>query len=97
MGTRSNRLVDAVLTSIHNPCFEQKYEKCQNFLSENFHFLMVKFSAFSNRHVFVMNAIRRYLRDTGFLQYRFGLKITGFYSKIMALNTKQGKFCLKTF
>ena len=27
----------------HNLCFEQKYEKCQNFSSENFHFLVVKF------------------------------------------------------
>ena len=25
----------------HNLCFEQKYEKYQNFLSENFHFLVV--------------------------------------------------------
>ena len=24
--------------STHNLCFEQKYEKYQNFLSENFHF-----------------------------------------------------------
>ena len=28
--------------------------KYQNFLSENFHFLMVKFSVFLNRHVFIM-------------------------------------------
>ena len=34
--------------------FEQKYEKYQNFLSENFHFLVVKFSVYLNRHVFVM-------------------------------------------
>ena len=33
----------------------QKYEKHQKFLSENFHFfLVVKFSVFLNRHVFVM-------------------------------------------
>ena len=38
MGTRSNRLDDAVLTSTHNLCFEQKYEKYQNFLSQNFSF-----------------------------------------------------------
>ena len=30
--------------STHNLCFEHKYEKYQNFLSENFHFLVVKFS-----------------------------------------------------
>ena len=35
--------------------FEQKYEKYQNFLSENFHFFfVVKFSVYLNRHVFVM-------------------------------------------
>ena len=41
----------------HNLCFEQKYEKYQNFLSENFHFLMVKFSVYLNRHVFVMRKL----------------------------------------
>ena len=35
-------------------CFEQKYEKYQSFLSENFRFLEVKFSIYLNRHVFVM-------------------------------------------
>ena len=43
--------VEAVLTSTHNLCFEQKYEKYQNFLSEKFHFLVVKFSVYLNRHV----------------------------------------------
>ena len=38
----------------HNLCFEQKYEKYQNFSSENFHFLVVKFSIYLNRRVFVM-------------------------------------------
>ena len=40
--------------SAHNLCFEQKYEKCLSFLSENFQFLEVKFSIYLNRHVFVM-------------------------------------------
>ena len=44
----------AVLTSTHNLCFEQKYEKYQNFSSENFHFLVIKFSVYLNRHVLVM-------------------------------------------
>ena len=35
-------------------CFEQKYEKYQILFSENFHFLVVKFSVYLNRHVFVM-------------------------------------------
>ena len=43
-----------VLTSIHNLCFEQKYENYQSFLSENFQFLEVKFSIYLNRHVLVM-------------------------------------------
>ena len=54
MGTRKNRLVEAVLTSTHNLCFEQKYEKISQFLSENFHVLVVKFSVYLNRQVFVM-------------------------------------------
>ena len=40
--------------SIHNLCFEQKNEKYQNFLSEKFQFLVVKFSVFFNSHIFVM-------------------------------------------
>ena len=40
--------------STHNLCFEKKYEKYQNFLSENFPFLVVKFSTYLNRRVFVM-------------------------------------------
>ena len=40
--------------STHNLCCEQKYEKYQNFLSENFHFLVVKFLVYLNRHVLVM-------------------------------------------
>ena len=48
------RLAEAVLTSTHNLCFEQKYEKYRSFLSENFQFLKVKFSIYLNRRVFVM-------------------------------------------
>ena len=44
----------AVLTSTHNLCFEQKYEKYQSFLSENFQVLEVKCSIYLNRRVFVM-------------------------------------------
>ena len=40
--------------STHNLCFEQKFEKYQNFLSENFQFWEMKFSIYFNRHVFVM-------------------------------------------
>ena len=38
--------------STHNLSFEQKYEKYQNFLSENFKFLEVNFSMYLNRRVF---------------------------------------------
>ena len=40
--------------STHNLCFEQNYEKYQNCLSENLHLLVVKFSVYLNRRVFVM-------------------------------------------
>ena len=40
-----------VLTNTHYLCCEQKYEKkCQNFLFENFHFLVVKFSVYLSTH-----------------------------------------------
>ena len=35
-------------------CFEQKYEKYLKFLAKNFHFSVIKFSVYLNRHVFVM-------------------------------------------
>ena len=55
MGTRQNRLGEAVLTSTHNLYFEQKYEKYRSFLSENFQFFLeMKFSIYLNRRVFVM-------------------------------------------
>ena len=54
MGTRQNRLIEAVLTSTHNLYFEQKYEKYQKFLSENFTIWGGKISVYLNRHVFVM-------------------------------------------
>ena len=54
MGTCKNRLGEAVLTGTHNLCFEQKCINIRNFLSENFHFLVVKISVYLNKHVFVM-------------------------------------------
>ena len=53
---------EAVLTSIHNLCFEQKYEKYNFyfffhynfFLSEKFQFFEVKSPIYLNRRVFVM-------------------------------------------
>ena len=49
--------VEAVLTSTHNLCFEQKYVNYQNFTSESFNFLVVKFSIYLNRRVFVMGTV----------------------------------------
>ena len=37
-----------------NLCFEQEYGKYQNFLSVKFLFLVVKFSIYLNRRIFVM-------------------------------------------
>ena len=48
-------LGEAVLTSTHNLCFEQKYEKYQSFLSDNFQFLEMKFSIYLNKRVFLMD------------------------------------------
>ena len=55
MSTRLIRLGEAVLTGTHNLCFEQKYEKYQNYIL-NCQFLMVKFSIYLNRHVYVMTS-----------------------------------------
>ena len=40
--------------STYNLCFEQEYEKYQFFLSEFFPFLVVKFSIYLHRRIFVM-------------------------------------------
>ena len=40
--------------STHKICFEQKYEKYQNFYLKIFIFGVVNFSVCLNRHVFVM-------------------------------------------
>ena len=45
---------EAVLTSTHNLCFEQKYEKYRGFYLKIFEFLEVKSSICLNRRVFVM-------------------------------------------
>ena len=50
--------------SIHNICFEQKYEV---FLSKNFKFLEAKFSIYLNRRVFVMKKKKKKLLQENFL------------------------------
>ena len=57
-----------VPVSTHNLCFEQKYEKYQRFLSENFQFLEVKFSIYLNRCVFVMSFLLCFIEMKFFLK-----------------------------
>ena len=59
VGIRYNRLTKEVLTSAYNLCFEQKYEKYQSFLFENFQFFEVKYSIYLNRRVFVIQMALR--------------------------------------
>ena len=46
-----------LLASTRNLCFEQKCEKYQNFYLKTFSFLVVKFSIYLNRRVFVMKVV----------------------------------------
>ena len=57
--------------STHNLCFEKKHEKHQNFLSENFHFLVVEFSVYLNRHVFIMQCLGRFFSHRVWLKLAF--------------------------
>ena len=52
VGTRWNRLAEAVLTSTRNLCFDQKYEKISEFFSKSFQFFVV--SIYLNRRIFIM-------------------------------------------
>ena len=47
-------LVRTASSSTHTLCFEPKFEKYQNFLSENYRFLVVNFLVYLYRRVFVM-------------------------------------------
>ena len=55
MGTRHNRLTEAVLTCTHNLSFEQKYENSKKKSAENCHLTAVKNRCMLHGHVFVMN------------------------------------------
>ena len=61
------RTAEAVLTSTHNLCFEQKYEKYQNILSKKLPFLVVKFSVYLNRRVFVMLRVTSSIKASVYL------------------------------
>ena len=79
--------------STHNLCFEQKYENYQNFLSENFPFLVVKFSIYLNRHVVLMPILP--LLHCSFYHFLTSLRkllfILLFYSKVLNLSLVLGK------
>ena len=53
MGTRKNRLAKAVLTSTAIYILSRNMKISEFVLSENFHFLVVKFSVYLKRRVFV--------------------------------------------
>ena len=50
-----------VLTGTYNLCFKQECEKYQDFLSENFPFLVVKFSIYLNRRMLVIFGSKDYI------------------------------------
>ena len=70
MGTRKNRLREAVLTSTTIYVLSRIMKNIYRFLSENLQFLVMKVSIYLNRRVFVMTqlimdcCVRQY-----FLQY----------------------------
>ena len=54
MGTRLNRLIEAVLTCTHNICFEQKYENSKKNQLKIVIFTAVKNRCILHGRVFVM-------------------------------------------
>ena len=62
MGTRLNRLTEAVLTCTHNQCFEQKLEKYffKNCLKINI-FTVVKYCCILHGHVCIMDNLHIFL------------------------------------
>ena len=74
-----------VHTNTHNLCFEQNYENYQNFSSVRFQFLVVKFSIYLNRRVFVMCS-EMSLLFLGYVNYLILLMYTDNQSDICPLN-----------
>ena len=83
-----------VLTSTHNLCFDQKYEKISEFLSENFQFLLVKFSVYLNRHVFVMFARPCVCSLQGFYYILLSSCLSGFVIILLRRGRKLLSFSL---
>ena len=59
--------------STHNLCFEKKYEKYQNFYLIFFPFLVVNFSIYLNRRIFVM--VIRLRSSIGLLLLAHGVRV----------------------
>ena len=83
--TERERERDAILTRIHNQCFEEKYKKHQSFYSENFQFLGVNLSIYLNVCVFVTKYFDTCLSKQ-LLKVAFGIQ-----------NTQENKIRLLSF
>ena len=59
VGTRKNRLTEAVLKSTPNICFEEKYEKIQGFFIWKFSVFRGYIFIYLNRRVFVMKYLKK--------------------------------------
>ena len=68
----------AVRTSSHKLCFEQIYEIYQNFYLKSFQFLVVKFSVYLNRPVFIM----RFAGRSGGLLFAYARKALFFSLRV---------------
>ena len=85
-----SKRAEEVLTSTNNLCFEQKYEKYHFFFSENFPFLVVNFSIYLNRRVFVMIChepyLHIYIKIFEYFPYHISLNIR---TRVFAKATKR--------
>ena len=93
MGTRKNRLNEAVLTCTHNLCFEQKMKIVKKFQLKIVIFTDVKNRCMLHRHVFVMfcsSLGREHFFQNMFLRcYTFILKLMCFYIMTLTLFNAQ--------
>ena len=96
MGTRQNRLIEAVLTCTHNICFGQKYENSQKNSTENCHFygreksLYIAWACFRNEIQFcfflhknlICGCLLNHCNSNEHLQNRFYEEISKIISEI---------------
>ena len=75
-----------------NLCFEQKYEKYQNFLSECVPVLVVKFSVYFKRRVFITLAFLLAIPNTSSEDYD---QIARMFSDVTAVFTTFTSTCLR--